>query len=67
MARRMAYGTSVSDAGVVHLKRLTSLRTLNLELTKVTRACVDDLQNALPNCEIGFWHSDEPFRPNRSE
>jgi hypothetical protein len=60
-------GTKVGDAGLICLKRLTSLRALHLELTNVTRACVDDLQNALPNCEIGFWHSDEPFRPNRSE
>jgi hypothetical protein len=61
------HGTKVSDPGLACLKKLTSLRTLYLELTNVTRAGVEDLQNALPNCEIGFWHSDEPFRPNRSE
>ena len=60
-------GTNVGDAGLVHLKRLTSLRTLHLELNNVTHAGFDDLQNTLPKCAISFWHSDEPFRPNRSK
>jgi hypothetical protein len=60
-------GTNVTDAGLIHLRRLTKLQTLDLALTKVTRAGVKDLQKALPNCEINFWHNDEPHRPNLSE
>ncbi len=58
---------NVTDAGLVHLRGLSKLRYLNLENTNVTDAGVRQLQKALPNCEISFWHSDEPFRPNWSE
>ena len=45
-------GSKVTDAGLVHLKGLTKLGTLNLTDTKVTAAGVKDLQAALPNCKI---------------
>ncbi|MEO2021815.1 MAG: hypothetical protein ABGX05_08295 [Pirellulaceae bacterium] len=45
-------GTKITDAGLVHLKRLTKLQRLGLEFTKVTDAGVADLQKALPNCKI---------------
>ena len=45
-------GTTITDAGLVHLKRLTKLQRLVLDFTKVTDAGVADLQKALPNCKI---------------
>jgi internalin A len=45
-------GTKVSDAGLVHLKGLTGLKMLELLDTPVTEDGVNDLQQALPNCEI---------------
>jgi len=36
----------------VHLKRLTQLRTLWLNSTKVTDAGVNELEKALPNVRI---------------
>ena len=44
--------TDVTDAGLVHLKGMTNLQTLNLRKTKVTTAGVADLQSALPKCGI---------------
>ena len=44
--------TQVTDAGLEHLKGLTKLVSLTLLNTKVTSAGVQDLQKALPNCEI---------------
>ena len=42
----------ITDAGLVHLKGLTKLERLHLYDTKVTDAGVQDLQKALPDCEI---------------
>jgi len=42
----------VTDAGLVHLKGLTQLRTLNLSLTQITDAGVAELKKSLPKCEI---------------
>ena len=47
--------TQVTDAGLVHLKGLTSLTWLRLRWTPVTDAGVQDLQEALPNCEISDY------------
>ncbi len=55
--------TRVTDAGLVHLKGLTKLAKLTLDATLVTDAGVANLQKALPNCKISYWHSDEPFKP----
>lgn len=44
--------TQVTDAGLVHLRGLTSLRVLLFEDTEVTDAGVAELQRALPNVEI---------------
>ncbi len=44
--------TQVTDAGLVHLEGLTSLTHLALGGTQVTDAGVQDLQKALPNCQI---------------
>jgi hypothetical protein len=46
------WGTEVSDAGLVCLKRFTGLKLLNVAKTKVTTAGVDDLENAMPNCTV---------------
>jgi Leucine Rich repeat len=46
------YGTIVGDAGLAHLKGMFQLRTLDLRETKVTDAGVNDLQRALPKCQI---------------
>ena len=45
-------GGSITDAGLVHLKGLTNLQTLNFSGTKVTDAGVAQLKKALPNCKI---------------
>jgi hypothetical protein len=45
-------GTQVSDAGLVHLKRLTKLSQLNLFNTRVTDAGVNELKQALPSPHI---------------
>lgn len=46
--------TKISDAGLVHLKGLTSLTYLNLSATEVTKEGVEELKAALPNCQIFF-------------
>jgi len=46
------WGARVTDAGVKHLKGLTQLQVLFLDGTNVSNAAVDDIQKALPNCEI---------------
>ena len=45
-------GTRVTDAGLVHLGRLSRLRMLQLTGTTVTAAGVKKLQKALPKCRI---------------
>ena len=47
-------GTEVTDAGLVHLRRLTQLQELNLDDTKVTDQGATELQQALPNCNIRY-------------
>jgi len=42
----------ITDAGLVHLQRLTSLQKLNLAHIQVTDAGVAKLKEALPNCDI---------------
>ena len=44
--------TKVTDAGLVHLKGMTNLQTLDLSFTNVTAAGVKKLQAALPKCKI---------------
>ena len=46
------YNTKITDAGLVHLKGLTKLVSINLIGTKVTDAGAQDLQKALPRCYI---------------
>jgi hypothetical protein len=42
----------VTDAGLQHLKALSSLQTLDLIDTQVTDAGINELKKALPNCSI---------------
>jgi hypothetical protein len=44
--------TAVSDAGLVHLAGLTSLKDLKVTRTAVTPAGVAELQEKLPNTAI---------------
>ena len=45
--------SQITDAGLVHLKRLTKLQGLNLYGCQIiTDSGVAELQKALPNCEI---------------
>jgi hypothetical protein len=45
-------GTRVTDAGLVHLRGLTRLRILYLVGTQTTDVGVQELQKALPDCQI---------------
>ena len=44
--------TQITDAGLEHLKGMTSLRGVELMRTSVTDEGVKRLQEALPDCEI---------------
>jgi hypothetical protein len=44
--------TQITDAGLVHLKKLKQLETLTLTGARVTDAGVADLQAALPRVRI---------------
>jgi hypothetical protein len=45
-------GTAVTDAGLVHLEKLTALRSVLIYETRVTDAGVKRLQQALPAVKI---------------
>jgi hypothetical protein len=47
-------GTPITDAGLIHLRGLCHLINLDLRGTNVTEQGVNQLQQALPNCEV-FW------------
>ncbi|MCH2587719.1 MAG: hypothetical protein MK004_04515 [Planctomycetales bacterium] len=45
--------TKITDAGLVHLKGLTKLQTLNLfACDKITDAGIAELKKALPKCSV---------------
>ncbi|MEE3369040.1 MAG: hypothetical protein VX346_06840 [Planctomycetota bacterium] len=46
----------ITDAGLIQLKELNSLQSLELDDNQVTDAGVAELQRALPNCEIENSH-----------
>ncbi len=50
----------ISDAGLNHLKELTHLRILDLNLAGLTDAGVQDLRRALPKTEIAIDHKRVP-------
>jgi hypothetical protein len=45
-------GLPITDAGLEHLKQLSDLRLLQLRRTQVTKRGIDELQGALPQCNI---------------
>ncbi len=47
--------TKITGAGLVHLKGLTNLKSLNLNTTKITDGGVKDFQKALPDCYIEHY------------
>ncbi len=47
-------GTKISDRGLVHLAKLTKLESLFALETQVTDAGADQLQKALPDCDITY-------------
>jgi Leucine rich repeat/Leucine Rich repeat len=60
-------GTKVTDAGLKHLKGLSQLKQLALTAAKVfSNAGVEELQDALPNCEVtlglSVWWITRPAR-----
>ena len=44
--------SQIADGGLVHLKGLSSLQTLDLRFTQITDQGIADLKKALPNCKI---------------
>jgi hypothetical protein len=46
--------TNITDTGATLLKSMTSLKELNLYHTLVTEKGLEDLEGALPDCEITF-------------
>ena len=42
----------ITDAGLVHLKGMANLKTLDLRRTQITDAGVAELKQTLPNCRI---------------
>ena len=44
--------TKVTDAGLVHIKRLPRLTELDLSGTAVSDAAIKDLKRAMPDLEI---------------
>jgi hypothetical protein len=50
----------ISDAGLEHIKELTTLTELHLKDTRVTAAGVAALQLALPNCKVEWDGMKEP-------
>lgn len=57
------YDTPVTDAGLDHLKNLQHLYHLHLWQTKVTTNAVENLQKALPHCEIDLGWVQPPAPP----
>jgi hypothetical protein len=53
-------GTQVTDVGLKNLKTLTNLKWLNLSETQVTEEGINELEEALPNCEIRWSPLDNP-------
>jgi hypothetical protein len=49
--------TRITDAALAHLKSLPGLKKLYLNGTSVTPAAVEELQRALPDCEV-HWESE---------
>jgi internalin A len=47
--------TQVTDAGLMHLAGLKKLQALGLESTEVTDAGLQELQRALPKCDMSQW------------
>lgn len=47
-----AHSNYIGDAAVPHLARLTSLRSLDIRYTRISRAGVAQLRAALPYCRI---------------
>jgi hypothetical protein len=45
-------GTSVTDAGLVELARLTALEHVHIDNTLVSDVGVGALRTALPNCRV---------------
>jgi Leucine-rich repeat (LRR) protein len=45
-------GTKITNAGLQHIARIKSLRTISLANTRVTDTGVTEFQRALPNCKV---------------
>ena len=45
----------ITNAGVVHLKHLTSLRRLNIDGTAITNKGKGELVKVIPNCYMGCY------------
>jgi hypothetical protein len=55
-------GSPITDAGLRHLYALTTLRSISLVDTQVTKKGVDDLKRALPKVYV-FWYPGSGFGP----
>ena len=51
----------ITDQGLAELKKVTTLKKLQLQGTRVTAAGVADFQSSLPNCDVQ-WDNPDPDR-----
>jgi hypothetical protein len=61
------YGTTVSDAGLEHLKGLTNLQSLYLWQSKATAAGATNLQNTLPHLFVSRGWEPGPVAKKEEE
>jgi F-box/leucine-rich repeat protein 14 len=52
-------GGKITDAGLMHLKTVTTLEYVNVARNQVTPAGASALLSALPNCEVELTNTDE--------
>ena len=54
----------ITDAGIVHLKKLSKLKLLDLYHTLITPKGLEELKTGLPGCKM-VWEHDSSFERRR--